>query len=98
MSFANFMLDMQTRAKCPKCDKPFELMEQVLDPETGDLIIKVECHGETHHELVTKDELKDLELRRTANLEALKAAKKPKRRIVTIDEATRHFAKFKRLK
>lgn len=118
MSFADFLIHAKDKAQCPTCKKPFDLLEQVQDPETGDVIVKIECHGETHHEVVPKAELEELEIRRRKALddinkaaEVLKESKieevcdlqlvkslRPRRRIVTIDDATRHFAKFKRLK
>lgn len=105
MSFEDFLTHAKDKAQCPKCEKPFDVLEYVKDPETGELIVKIECHGETHHEIVPKEELEDLETRRKKALsdidkaaEVLKKPKLQKRRIVTIDDATRHFAKFKRFK
>ncbi len=118
MSFEDFLIHAQGKAICPKCEKPIELVESVADPETGDVIVKLVCHGETIHEVIPKAELEQLEIRRKKAIsdidkaaEVLKQPKiaddcdiqiikslRPKRRIVTIDDATRHFAKFKRLK
>lgn len=114
MSFQDFLAHAKDKFKCPKCEKPFETLESLVDPDNGALLVKMECHGETHIEALPKEELEELEIRRKLALEAIdkkkeeienscdlqlvKSLRKPKRRIVTIDPSYYQFNKFRKLK
>lgn len=94
MTFQEYIKANPNMSQCPKCHKSFETMNCETEIETGDLIITVHCHGETHRERVTRTELDALEQKR---IEAMKP-KKFKRRIVNIDPEIYRFSKFRKLK
>lgn len=101
MNFQTFLDDMKQTAHCPHCKKPYELIEHHIDELTGDLTVKIECHGEKYEELITKGDVEELERRRELNLKQIDIPKniQPKKRTVLITpEHYSKFSKFKRLK
>ncbi len=94
MTFQDYIKTNPNMAHCTKCDKTFENINCETEIETGDLIITVQCHGETHRERVTKAELDKLESKRADSMKP----KTFKRRIVNIDPEIYRFSKFRRLK